>query len=75
MGKGYGSQLLNQCVEELKLLGFCNILLRVLEDNLKARNFYEKNGFAFSGEYFQDNIGGKELREMLYIYQKGEHHR
>lgn len=69
VGKGYGRQLLNKCIEELKQLGFYNILLRVLEDNRKARTFYERNGFVFSGEYFQDNIGGKELKELLYVYQ------
>ena len=74
MRKGSGSQLLNQCIEELKKLGFYNILLRVLEDNRNARSFYEKNGFVFSGEYYQDNIGGKELREMLYVYHTGERH-
>ena len=69
IGKGYGKHLLSKCVEELKRLGFCNILLWVLEDNHRARNFYEKNGFVCSGEYRIELIGGKELKELLYVYK------
>ena len=69
IGKGYGKHLLSKCVEELKRLGFCNILLWVLEDNHRARNFYEKNGFVCSGEYRIDLIGEKELKELLYVYK------
>ena len=69
IGKGYGKQLLSRCVEELKRSGFCDILLWALEDNHRARNFYEKNGFLCSGDYRLDRIGGKELKELLYLYQ------
>jgi len=68
MGKGYGNYLLKKCVDELKSLGYDKILLWVLEDNLKARRFYEKNGFICSDEYIDDNIGGKDLREVMYTY-------
>ena len=68
MGKGYGSHLLNRCIKELYKLGFNKILLWVLEDNIRARKFYEKNGFVCSEEFLNDNIGGKELREVMYLY-------
>lgn len=68
MGKGYGNHLIKKCIEELKSLGFKKLLLWVLEDNLRARKFYEKNGFVCSGEYLSDNIGGKDLREVMYTY-------
>ncbi|MBP5604610.1 MAG: GNAT family N-acetyltransferase [Ruminiclostridium sp.] len=71
MGKGYGTLLLKRCIEELNRLGYDRILLWVLEDNIRARKFYERNGFAFTGEYMTDNIGGKELREMMYSYRTG----
>ena len=67
IGKGYGRHLLKQCTEELNRLGFQKILLWVLEDNQRARRFYEKNGFRCSGEYRNDVIGGKPLREVLYF--------
>ncbi len=69
MGKGYGTLLLKRCIVELNRLGFDKILLWVLEDNAKARKFYEKNGFVLTDEYMTDNIGGKELREVMYSYR------
>lgn len=67
ISKGYGKILLNKCVDELNKLGFHKILLWVLEDNHKARKFYEKNEFICSEEYLNDSIGGKELREVMYV--------
>ena len=66
MGKGYGKLLLSAAVRELAHLGFRDIFLQVLEDNLRARKFYEKEGFEFSGNYLDNNIGGKEVRELQY---------
>ena len=43
------------------------MLLWVLEDNHRARKFYEKNGFIYSEVFFDDNIGGKNVREVLYF--------
>ncbi len=43
------------------------MLLWVLEDNHRARKFYEKNGFIHSEEFIVDNIGGEEIREVLYF--------
>lgn len=68
IGKGYGKLLLDVVVKELEQLGFDDIFLWVLEDNARARKFYEKAGFTPSGKYLDDNIGGKELREMQYCY-------
>ena len=67
--KGHGTLLLSKCIEELKGLGFKNVLIWVLEDNFAARRFYEKLGFRLSEEYMDDNIGGKNLREIMYTYE------
>lgn len=66
ISKGYGKMLLSAAVRELAHLGFNDIFLWVLEDNLRARKFYEKEGFEFSGNYLDNNIGGKEVRELQY---------
>ena len=58
--------LLSAAVRELAHLGFRDIFLWVLEENLRARKFYEKEGFEFSGNYLDNNIGGKEVRELQY---------
>lgn len=67
IGKGYGKLLLNKCIEELKQSGFNKVLLWVLENNHRARKFYERNGFVDSGVFMDDNIGGKSVREVLYL--------
>ena len=68
IGRGYGSLLFRRCIEELRSLGFKDLLLWVLEDNARARRFYEREGFRPAGEYLEDNIGGAELREVMYTY-------
>lgn len=68
MGKGYGKALFERTVKELNALGFGHILLWVLEENMRARKFYERYGFIFQGECRSDNIGGKKLREVMYEY-------
>ena len=67
IAKGYGARLLRAVVEELGKFGFHHILLWVLEENLRARRFYEKNGFVQSKEYRDDMIGGEKVREVMYL--------
>lgn len=66
MGKGYGGPLLARAVRELERQGFRNILLWVLEENHRARRFYEKHGFTPGGASMEDGFGGKPLKELLY---------
>ena len=68
IGKGCGRQLMETVLNELKKQGFTEVFLWVLEENHRARQFYEKYGFSCTGEYLDDNIGGKALREVRYIY-------
>lgn len=68
IGKGYGEKLLNAVVNELEGLGYRDIFLWALEENDRARKFYEKEGFFLSNHYLNDNIGGKELRQIQYCY-------
>lgn len=53
-------------------MGYYNIFLWVLEDNMKAREFYKKEGFVVSNKFLEDNIGGIELREIAYCYRQEE---
>ena len=66
MGKGYGEALLNAAVAELSIRGFRDIFLWVLEENARARRFYEKCGFHCAKIYLNDTIGGRALREVQY---------
>lgn len=68
MKKGFGRALLEAAIFELGKVGYHDIFLWVLEENINARRFYEKVGFTLTSEYLDDKIGGKELREVSYIY-------
>lgn len=69
MGKGYGKTLMKSTLSDLKMQGYENIFLWVLEENIRARYFYEQFGFLPTDDFLDDNIGGKELREVRYIYK------
>lgn len=68
MGKGYGKKLIYTVIHELKLLGYHDIFLWVLEENERARKFYERVGFHLSDNYLDDMIGGRALREVQYHF-------
>lgn len=67
-GKGFGKPLLEAAVSGLIKNGYDKIYLWVLEDNTRARAFYEKNGFASSEDKISIDIGGKDLIEIRYTY-------
>lgn len=66
--KGYGQQLLVFAINKLHSNGFNKIYLWVLDENKRARKFYEQNGFSANGDKKTMNIGGKELIEVCYVY-------
>ena len=72
IGKGYGKQLFQRVLEELKQMGFKKILLWVLEDNVRAKQFYEKFGFKQNQRFIDDEIGGKALKEVQYSLEMDE---
>lgn len=67
MGKGFGTLLMQAVLAELKKMGYQSCCLWVLEENGRARRFYEKMGFIPDGAYMEQEIGGKNLREMRYV--------
>ena len=66
MKKGYGKQLLKRVECELKNNGYQNIYLWVLDQNVRAIEFYEKNGYTATGINRLDHIGGKTITELQY---------
>lgn len=61
--KGYGRQVIAYISDVL-----CQqcIYLWVLEDNVKARRFYENNGFVFTGK-IREISRGKSYRQFQYV--------
>lgn len=70
MDKGIGYELLKSAVAQLRREGFSSVYLWVLEDNTRARRFYERYGFERSGAVQTANIGGKMLREVQYVFRE-----
>lgn len=68
IGKGYGKTLLKAVVRELQKQNYKDIFLWVLEENSRARRFYEKFGFSPAKDRLKDNIGGKDVTDIRYIY-------
>ena len=64
-GKGYGREMMNFAINTLKNMGYNEINLWVLEDNIRARKFYEKCGYVFDGTK-KEIIIGKPLIEIRY---------
>ena len=47
--KGYGRQLMDFAVNRLKELSCCKVTLWVMEENNRARRFYERYGWVLDG--------------------------
>lgn len=63
--KGYGRQIMDYALKTLKCMGYSEIILWVLDENTRARRFYEKFGFVFDGTKKGIEIG-KTLIEIRY---------
>ena len=64
-GMGCAAQAMEFALDRLRERGFPTVILWVLEENLRARRFYEKNGFILDGERKTVNLG-KDLIEVRY---------
>lgn len=66
MGKGYGNKLMDKALFDMLQQGFKNVYLWVLEDNIRAQKFYEKNGFICSEEKNVIDISGQPFINIRY---------
>lgn len=65
-GAGIGTALVEDAVRRLELGAFGSVTLWVLEENARARRFYDKVGFGFDGTSKVIEIGGSGLMEVRY---------
>lgn len=65
-GKGIGHALMDACLTALRERGHADAILWVLEDNPRARAFYEREGWALDGGAKTDVFLGVEVREVRY---------
>ena len=47
--KGYGRQMMDRVLRDIKEAGYSEVVLWVFRDNLRARAFYEATGFKLTG--------------------------
>lgn len=65
-GGGYGHALLNEAESVLRKDGHSSALLWVLEDNPRARRFYERQGWELAKPIRFEEIGGTYVTERRY---------
>ncbi|AQT74991.1 GNAT family N-acetyltransferase [Streptomyces sp. fd1-xmd] len=66
IGTGIGRRLLGEAHAAMRLRGFKGSALWVLQDNLRARRFYERAGYGPDGATQDDVYAGVPLSELRY---------
>lgn len=65
-GSGVGTALMAAGIEALRASGYSEVILWVLEDNPRARRFYEREGWALDGLRKDDEFLGVKVTEVRY---------
>ena len=66
VGQGIGTLLIKYLIQQVRKKGVHKIVLWVIKDNIKARTFYEDNGFVNSGKMCI--IEGTTKEDCCYEY-------
>jgi GNAT superfamily N-acetyltransferase len=70
-GRGLGHALMAPALESLRESGHRDAILWVLDDNPRARRFYEREGWTFDGTEKVEEFLGKNVREVRYRIKLG----
>ena len=65
-GTGAGTALMRAATEAMRARATGDAVLWVLEDNPRARRFYEREGWALDGERKEDEYLGLRVTEVRY---------
>jgi ribosomal protein S18 acetylase RimI-like enzyme len=65
-GSGAAAALIIAAEDRLRQLGFSDAVLYVFRDNPRARRFYEKAGWAFTGWEGSFDLSGRPMAEVKY---------
>lgn len=65
-GRGVGAALLEHAVAALAARHGGDAVLWVVDENQRARRFYEAAGWAWDGGTTTDDVGGKSVTELRY---------
>lgn len=70
-GGGVGKRLQETACRQLVVAGYGTAILWVLQNNTRARHFYEQSGWVFDGRVSRSSRGDTTLSEMRYQRQLG----
>jgi ribosomal protein S18 acetylase RimI-like enzyme len=65
-GSGVGRRLMSAGVDALRVSGYRDAVLYVIEDNPRARRFYEREGWALDGVRKEEEWEGLTIAELRY---------
>ena len=65
-GSGAGTALMAAGIDALRESGYREVILWVLEDNPRARRFYEREGWTLDGSRKEDEFLGVKVTEVRY---------
>jgi ribosomal protein S18 acetylase RimI-like enzyme len=65
-GQNLGAELMAWGLDKLQQQGCAKVTLWVIEENMRARKFYEKLGFVQDGVTRTINVG-KDIKDLRYI--------
>lgn len=65
-GSGAGTALMRAGLEVMREAGHTEAILWVLEDNARARRFYEREGWRFDEAFKDDDVLGRRVTEVRY---------
>ena len=68
IGKGFGRQAMDWVKREAIARGYKSLCLWVLKNNLNAKRFYEKSGFAFDGTAKPSGLGDTVEERYTFLY-------
>ena len=66
LGTGAGTALMERAEEELRARGYESAILYVLDDNPRARRFYERQGWELDGATKSDDLLGVPITTVRY---------
>lgn len=66
VGTGLGRQLMGGALAELREIGGGRAVLWVLEENERARRFYDRGGWVADGATRVEPIGGEPVPQLRY---------
>ena len=72
LGTGVGHALMAAAIEAMEARGYADAILWVLDDNPRARAFYEREGWAPDGAAKTDEFLGVPVTEVRYRRKLGK---